>query len=142
MTKQILVPFDGSPQSKKALEYTLQEWADADITALNVIDLSDLNYHYQIDVVGLGKEWYENAQAYAEDILDDATELADEFDKNITTETEFGHPQNIIVEYAMEHDIDQIVIGSHGRTGPARVLLGSVAETVVRRAPVPVLVVR
>jgi nucleotide-binding universal stress UspA family protein len=46
------------------------------------------------------------------------------------------------VDYAAEHDIDHIVVGSHGRTGASRILLGSVAETVARRSPVPVTIVR
>lgn len=142
MPKQILVPFDESPQSEKALEYALQEWPDADVTVLTVVDLSDLNYHYQKDIIGFGKEWYDNAEAHAEEILDGAQALADDVGRSVTTVIEFGHPHTVIVDYATEHDVDQIVIGSHGRTGPARILLGSVAETVVRRAPVPVLVVR
>ena len=55
---------------------------------------------------------------------------------------EVGRPTRTIVEYADEHDIDQIVMGSHGRSGMSRILLGSVAEIVVRRATVPVTVVR
>jgi len=46
------------------------------------------------------------------------------------------------VEYAEESDVDHIVIGSHGRSGVSRILLGSVAESVVRRADMPVTVVR
>jgi len=53
-----------------------------------------------------------------------------------------GRPTKVIVEYADDHDIDQIVMGSHGRSGMSRILLGSVAEIVVRRASVPVTVVR
>ncbi len=55
---------------------------------------------------------------------------------------EVGRPTKVIVEYADEHDINQIVMGSHGRSGMSRILLGSVAEIVVRRASVPVTVVR
>ena len=52
-----------------------------------------------------------------------------------------GAPADEIVKYATEHDIDLIVLGTHGRTGVARLFVGSVAETVVRRAPCPVLAV-
>jgi nucleotide-binding universal stress UspA family protein len=48
----------------------------------------------------------------------------------------------VIVTYADENDVDHVVLGSHGRKGLTRVLLGSVAEAVVRRSPVPVTVVR
>lgn len=53
-----------------------------------------------------------------------------------------GDPADVIVEYADERDVDAIVLGTHGRRGLDRVLLGSVAEAVVARAPVPVIVAR
>ena len=52
-----------------------------------------------------------------------------------------GRPTDEIVRYASEHEIDLIVMGTHGREGVARMLLGSVAEKVVRRAACPVLTV-
>lgn len=55
---------------------------------------------------------------------------------------EAGHPQDVIVRLARDWSADMIVVGSHGRTGVGRALLGSVAEAVVRHAPCPVLVVR
>jgi len=47
-----------------------------------------------------------------------------------------------IIDYAIKHDIDLIVMATHGRTGLAHVLLGSVAEKVVRKAPCPVLTIK
>jgi nucleotide-binding universal stress UspA family protein len=52
-----------------------------------------------------------------------------------------GRPAREIVDYTAQHDIDLVVMGTHGRTGVSRALLGSVAEAVVRRAPCPVLTV-
>ena len=57
-------------------------------------------------------------------------------------ETVDGKPAREIVSYAEKGDVDHIVMGSRGRSGLSRLLLGSVAETVVRRAPTPVTVVR
>jgi nucleotide-binding universal stress UspA family protein len=53
----------------------------------------------------------------------------------------FGDPAEQIVRYAREHAVDLIVLGTHGRTGPSRALLGSVVEHVIRTAPCPVLAV-
>lgn len=61
---------------------------------------------------------------------------------NATTTVVSGFAALAIVEYAQEHDIDLIVMGTHGRTGVAHLLVGSVAERVVRLAPCPVLTVR
>ncbi len=54
----------------------------------------------------------------------------------------FGHPVDVILEVAKELEVDVIVLGTHGRRGLSRLLLGSVAEAVVRRASVPVVTVR
>ena len=59
----------------------------------------------------------------------------------VTTAIEFGNPAARIVDYARRHGVDLIVVGTHGRTGVSRALLGSVAERVVRTAPCPVLAV-
>jgi len=59
----------------------------------------------------------------------------------VETELRSGRVARHIVDYAREHDIGLIVVGTHGRTGVSRVLLGSVAEAVVRLAPCPVLTV-
>ncbi|HMP79972.1 MAG TPA: universal stress protein [Pirellulaceae bacterium] len=56
--------------------------------------------------------------------------------------TLFGDPGTMLSDYAVEHGADLIVISSHGRTGMSRLLLGSVAERVVRLAKCPVLVLR
>ena len=55
---------------------------------------------------------------------------------------EFGPPSDRIVEYSKENEIDLIIIGTHGRTGIRRVVMGSIAESVVRRAECPVLAIK
>lgn len=60
---------------------------------------------------------------------------------DIVTAITMGRPAQAIVEYALGHDVDMVVMGTHGRTGVSRALLGSVAEAVVRRAPCLVLTV-
>ena len=71
-----------------------------------------------------------------------ATQRAAERGVDLQTAIETGRPSRMIVSYAEENDIDHIVIGSHGRTGASRILLGSVAESVTRRSSVPVTIVR
>jgi nucleotide-binding universal stress UspA family protein len=88
---------------------------------------------------GYWADWYGHAEASAESMLEAA---AGDLEAAVETATVLGRPARAIVEYAEEEVVDAIVIGSHGRDGVARLLPGSVAETVVRRSPVPVTVVR
>ncbi|WP_227353582.1 universal stress protein [Haladaptatus salinisoli] len=142
MSKRILVPIDGSEQSEKALEYVLTEFPDGDITVINVIDPIDVGYTSTVGMPGYSEEWYEESKESAEALFEDAQETAAEYGATLSTTTELGRPAQAIVEYAEENDFDQIIMGSHGRSGVSRILLGSVAETVVRRSPMPVTVVR
>nr|WP_265338724.1 universal stress protein [Halalkalirubrum salinum] len=59
----------------------------------------------------------------------------------LDTVTAVRKPARAMIEYADDHDTDQIVMGSHGRSGIDRTLLGSVAETVTRRAQIPVTII-
>jgi nucleotide-binding universal stress UspA family protein len=142
MAKKVLVPIDGSPQSDTALEYALEEFADEEITVVHVIDPIDAGYSTPVGMPGGSEEWYENAQTESEALFEEAQAAADEYGVTLDTAEEMGRPSRTIVEFADENDFDQIVMGSHGRSGVSRILLGSVAETVVRRATMPVTVVR
>jgi len=141
---EVLVPVDGSPQSEDALEYALENFEDSDITALTAVDPIAAGYAAAPgpDATGYPGEWTEQAEERADTILDEAAELAAEAGREVDTVRVTDRPARAIVDYADEHDVDHVVIGSHGRTGVTRVLLGSVAENVVRRAPCPVTVVR
>jgi universal stress protein A len=74
--------------------------------------------------------------------LESLKPLLDEFRPDVPYEHRvlMGDPADTVVRVAREEDADMIVVGSHGRTGLVRLLMGSVAETIVRRAPCPVLV--
>ena len=145
---QILVPMDGSPLSKEALSVALDEYPEAQITVLHVIDPTQPGYSYPIefdfDVEPLhGSEaWYERSEELAAELFEEVDEMAAAYDTSVSTETTVGEPGRQIVEFASRSDVDQIVIGSHGRGDADRPLLGSVTETVVFRSPVRVLLVR
>lgn len=134
----VLVPVDDSGPARKALEFATTRFPDADITALHVID----PYETSVATLLSGEELPERMERAAEDLLAEMTELADEHGVSIETESVVGKPSQEIPAYAADNDVDQVIIGSHGRQGSSRVLLGSVAELVVRRTPAPVTVVR
>jgi nucleotide-binding universal stress UspA family protein len=60
----------------------------------------------------------------------------------VVTEVVGGNPHEAILDYVADRGIDVVVMGTHGRTGLDRAVMGSVAERVVRRSPAPVLTVR
>ncbi|WP_049936739.1 universal stress protein [Haloplanus natans] len=142
MVKRLLVPIDGSDPADAALEFALEEYPDADITLLSVIDPTDVGYGSIEAAPSTFEHLQENAEERTQNVLDEASNRAAEYGIDVTTETVIGMPSRAIVEWAENKDMDGIVIGSHGRKGVTRVLLGSVAESVVRRSPVPVTVVR
>lgn len=143
MPRKVLVPIDESERSTKALEFALETHPTATIVALHVIDPSD----FPMGGIEAGaatefERFREDQTERAEELLENAAELAAEAGVDLETATETGRPSRTIVSYAEENDADHIVMGSHGRTGASRILLGSVAEAVTRRSSVPVTIVR
>ena len=141
MALNIVVPVDGSEQSQQALEYAYEQFPDATLTLLHVINPARAGYGAQAGLPSFSEEWYDEAEAAAEELFASAKADAPE-SMTIETATEVGQPARTIVDFTEENDGDEIIIGSHGRQGISRVLLGSVAEAVVRRAHVPVTVAR
>lgn len=149
MTERILVPTDGSPLSRRALETALAEHPDADIVALHVVDpfepgysVYDAPYDVENEPIHGSEEWYERADDLATVLLEDLQDVAAGYDTELELETITGDPGREIVEYATDNDVDQIIMGSHGREEGARILLGSVTEAVAFRAPMRVSLVR
>lgn len=150
MTERILVAVDGSEEAAEALQFAAEEWPNADLTALHVVNPADSTTGADGGFPGAVDQWYDSARKRGERILADAT---DRVDREIETRLEVGRPTATILDVAGgeepvgENDedaqpFDHVVLASRGRTGLSRVLLGSVAEGVVRRAEVPVTVVR
>lgn len=142
--RTVLVPVDDSERSTQAIRYAVENHPDADIVALHVVDAVGAIHAADPEVTAPGywEQVFEAAEEAAEAVLADASDVAAEMGVEIRTERVNGRAARRIVEYAEEHDVDEVVLASHGRTGVSRVLLGSVAEQVVRRAPCPVTVVR
>ncbi|WP_049922490.1 universal stress protein [Halopiger djelfimassiliensis] len=137
----VLVPIDDSAPARAALEYAVTTHPDADITALHAASPSVSTYDVGVSAADIERR-IEVEKRNAKPLLETARRIAAEHDASVTTETVVGVPSRAIVSFAAENDIEQIVLGSHGRAGVSRVLLGSVAEGVMSRASVPVTVVR
>jgi len=143
MGKRILVPVDESDHAEAATRFAGDSFPEATVVLFHVINPAEAGYSAQASVPSFSEEWFEEQQSRAEQRFDELETVAREHGTGeIERVVEVGRPTATIVDYADENDIGQIVMGSHGRSGMSRILLGSVAETVVRRATVPVTVVR
>ena len=143
MPAHVLVAMDSSPQATAALEFALTEFPDAAVTVLHVSNPVDGMYFAGEESMYVNFEEIERRSAdEAERIFETARELAESYDADVETVSKTGSPARAIVAYADDNDVDHVVVGSHGRSGVDRLLLGSVAELVVRRSAVPVTVVR
>lgn len=142
MTSRILVAFDESPQAKAALRHALERYPDAEVTVVHVTDPGEWIYPDELGGSFYAEGAFEAAKETAEALLEEASAIAAEADREVRTVADVGPTAATIVECAQEHEADLIVLGSHGRRGLARFLLGSVAERVARRAPVSVTVIR
>lgn len=142
MPDHILVAFDESPQSRAALEHALTTYPESGVTVIHVTDPREWIYPDELGGGYYAEEAFERAQESGAELLSNAVQFAEDAGHEVSTAAEVGGPATTIVEYAEEHGIEHIVVGSHGRRGLARFLLGSVAESVVRRSPVSVTVIR
>jgi nucleotide-binding universal stress UspA family protein len=142
MGERILVPFDGSPLSERALDRAVTKYPDAEVTVLYVIDPVEAVYEAELKGLPEARTWHERASEWAEDRCADAAERAARHGCDVTTAVETGPPARTILEYVDAHDVEHVIMGSHGRSGVPRLVFGSVAERVVRQSPVPVTIVR
>jgi nucleotide-binding universal stress UspA family protein len=136
MGRRILVPLTDSTHSWPGLEHALEVFPDADITVINVVDPTGAGYGER-SAEGDG----DADEGAADELFAAAGELAAEHGTDLATALVEGRPADAIVRYADDNAIDHVVMGSRGRSGVSRVLLGSVAGTVVQDSSVPVTVV-
>jgi len=138
---RILVPTDGSPEGSRAVAHAidLAEAHDATVSALYVINTASYNgLPMETSWEGVTTLLNTDGQHALDTVEAQAT------DRGIPAETEIteGSPAKEIIQTAEQQDCDLIVMGTHGRGGLDRLLLGSVAEKVVRAARIPVTTVR
>lgn len=139
--KKILVPTDFSTGSQNALRYACDfaEKFGAELHLMTSVQ----------ELVGDFDAFYAVPGNYLEEVRNDAERRMQAFldpnwngGKRVTRVVKTGVPFLEIIRYAKDSDIDLIVMGTHGRGAVAHMLMGSVAEKVVRKAPCPVLTVR
>ena len=136
----ILVPTDGSDVSESAARraFALAAQLDATVHLLGVVDTNVVaGGSYLGGSSHIRERLHEAANTWVGRLSADATDRGIEH----VTAVETGVPAATIIDYAAEHGIDVIAMGTAGRGGVARMVVGSVTDKVVRTAPVPVLTV-
>ena len=142
MASRILVPMDDSALAGKALEYALDNFPDANVFVLHVVG-GPSSMMGEATALALADNIEEAAAERADPVFERAHDIANEHDQEIDTIVGIGHPARNIIDRA--EDYDTIVLGAHGADRSRlsrRFLVGNVADTVSKRAPVPVIIVR
>ena len=136
---RVLVPYDGSAPAAESVRFALETFPDADVEVLHVVE--PFAEHTDAGMEDYRRRWRERALRRAAETLEGAQAVAEEYDRSVETEWCYGRPGHEIVAHLEGGEFDHVVMGSRGRTGLERVMLGSVAETTLRRSPVPVTVI-
>jgi nucleotide-binding universal stress UspA family protein len=137
--KKILIPTDGSENTKAAIAKGLElaKTMDAEVTALYVVDqTSFINFPMDSTIVSV----YSMLEKEGKEAVDFVKREGEKMGVKVTIKLQEGSPSRKIVDESKFHDL--VVMGTLGRSGISKLLLGSVAERVVRFAECPVLVVR
>ena len=136
----IMVPVDFSSYSKQAVNYAamIAKKFNAGIVVAHVIDSLSYSVTDTLKVI----EHRRALETIAGTLLDNLSKQLREKNLKVKTYLVSGAPYREILKKTQLEKVDLIVMGTHGRTGVAHLLLGSVAERVVRLSPCPVLTVR
>lgn len=138
MYDRILLPTDGSRGNSPAVDQAVDLAAEtgAELHVLFVVE--DIHYGPEL----MDGQVEARLRQIGKEAIEEIRTRAAEVGIDVETAVESGTPHHEILEYADENDVDVIVMGTHGRSGLDRYLLGSVTERVVRTSERPVLTVR
>lgn len=137
MFDTIVIATDGSESVRRAIDVSLDlaDRFDAAVHVLYVVDVGEVESSPE----RLRDEMRDALSDRGEQALSEVRESAG---RDVTTAVVEGRPAGVIGDYTRDHDADVVAMGTRGRHGENRFLIGSVAERVVRTCPVPVLTVR
>lgn len=144
MVSHTLVAVDDSEPARRALEFAVGEFSSSTITALHVVEGTNIDT-YQTMTGGHSADAdtaQQTKEHDAEALFDDLLASLPEQGSEVATEVVSGDPSTAIVSYAEANDVDHIVIGSRGESGAKRLVVGNVAEDVIRESDSPVTVVK
>lgn len=139
--RNIVIATDGSENTQRAISYGIElaKLSGATVHALHVVDISStVSNNWTV-----GKKTIsEMMKSEGENILSEVKKIGKDSGVEVKEVLLEGHPVKEIIYFAKNNNIDLIVMGTLGKSGLDRLLIGSVAEKVVRGSKVPVMVVR
>ncbi|WP_435098196.1 universal stress protein [Halorubrum sp. N11] len=141
MTDTVLVPVDDSAQATAAVEHAVTHYAEADITLLHVIQYTEKKTSLSRGGRGRDEGWYAAEREVAEELLAEASELAESHGVGVSTLIEDGSPSTEILDFVTQHDVDVIVMGFRKRSPTGKALFGSTAQDVLLSTNCPVVTV-
>jgi len=139
MISRVLVPMDESEMAERALRFALEAHPDAEIVVLHVAGQPS-SMMGGATGLALADDTEEAAREQASDLFERVHEIAAESGIEVETDVMAGHPARSVVEASEEFDV--VVIGSHSGSLADRLLVGNIAEKIVRGSAAPVTVVR
>lgn len=140
---RIVCPVDFSESSDYALQHAVEfaRMFEAQLVVLHVVEAPFLPSYAMAGVPDLSlplEQIQEGARSGLQAIVEECRKKYEDVEQELVTGTAFLE----IISYAKEQEVDLIVLGTHGRTGLSHIIIGSVAEKVVRKSPCPVLTIR
>ncbi|MGO8855121.1 MAG: universal stress protein [Steroidobacteraceae bacterium] len=146
MYRNILVPIDGSDTAKRGLREAmiLAKGNGTTLRLIHVVNTAVIALEYA-ETYAPTDDWSEGRRVVGEAALKEAEDIVKQnglHSESVMLESAIDNTGELIVKQAVDWPADVIVMGTHGRRGLSRLVLGSNAEYVVRHAPVPVLLVR
>ncbi len=142
--RRVLVPVDLSERSIAALAHAQEIAAmyGAQLDVIHVVDPDLRHPSVYSELTGRQLETAFEIEAAVQETLKSMTDSARKAGIDVQTHVCHGSPTRYIFEFAQTHDMDLIVMSSHGRTGAERLLVGSVTQKVMRATPCPIFVVK
>ena len=140
--KRVLIALDGSPSSEAVLRFVLEIAGPLDMTVVLLRVVEPIVPPMAGEGLGLPIDVIEPRTQDAENYLAPIAAALRARGVRVAWQIRYGRPDDQILAAADESGVDMIAMATHGRTGVGRLLFGSIAEAVLRRAAVPVFMIR
>jgi nucleotide-binding universal stress UspA family protein len=149
MYRKILVPLDGSELAECVIPHVMniaKGCGVSEVILFRVCEPPVILADYPENLLPKWEDHVRQETAYVQQqcrlYLDGTEKRFKEAGLNVTTESGLGNPAELIVDYAVQNQVDLIIMASHGRSGIMRWAYGSTADKILRSSPMPVMIIK